>query len=57
MASVTTKKLPAFEILLSEKEALELREVLEYLYGQAAPVRYLRKGSLMDYLLDNLPEA
>lgn len=57
MASVTTKKMPAFEILLSEKEALELREVLEYLYGQAAPVRYLRKGSLMDYLLDNLPEA
>lgn len=57
MANVTTKKIPAFEILLSEKEAVELRELLEYLSLQAVPVHYLRKGSLMEYLLDKLPET
>ena len=57
MASVTTKKMPAFEVLLSEREAVQLREMLEYLSVQALPTRVVRDTALLEYLLDNLPEA
>ena len=57
MASVTTKKMPAFEVLLSEREAVQLREMLEYLSVQALLTRVVRDTALLEYLLDNLPEA